>query len=322
MSRSASIGRPEGGVREPLARRVGVALRDIKLAHSVFALPFAVLGAFMATPILRQDAGEAGARGWARFGGQLTLVVACMVFARTWAMLVNRIADRRFDAANPRTSGRAVASGRLESADAIRIALGAGAAFVGCCSLFWVFFGNPWPTWLAAPVLAWIGFYSFTKRFTWASHLFLGGALASSPLAAGIAIDPAYLWQDAPLWWLAGMVLCWVAGFDVLYSLQDEGFDRGAGLKSIPARWGSRRARWMSRGLHAASILLLGMAWGADGRFGGLFGGACFGVGALLVWEHAHLARRGIAGLPLSFGVINGVVALCVGIVGCADLVW
>ncbi|MGD9693139.1 MAG: 4-hydroxybenzoate octaprenyltransferase [Phycisphaerales bacterium] len=309
----------EGVARGAWPQRVGLALRDIKLAHSVFALPFAVLGAFLAAPMFRGEGATAGG-GWGRFAGQLGLVVVCMVFARTWAMLVNRIADRAFDAANPRTAGRALASGRLGRSDAVRIAVIAGLAFVVCCGLFWMAFDNPWPLMLALPTLVWIAFYSFTKRFTWASHLFLGGALAASPVAAAIAVDPTYLWHGTPLWCLASMVLCWVAGFDVLYSLQDEAFDRGVGLRSVPARWGGRSARWMSRGLHALAFGALVLVWVSDPRLGTIFGVAGLGVGALLVWEHVHLSRRGIAGLPVSFGLINGVVALAVGSAGCFDV--
>lgn len=297
--------------------RIALALRDIKLAHSVFAMPFALLGAFLVSPAVR---GESGAGGWGRFGGQVGLVVACMVLARTWAMLVNRIADRGFDAANPRTAGRAVASGRLGARDAGVMAGAAGLGFVGACLAFLLVFGNPWPLWLSGPTLLWIGFYSFTKRFTWLSHVFLGGALAASPIAAGIGVDPSSVLESEALWWVAGMVVCWVGGFDVLYSLQDEGFDREVGLRSIPARWGGAVARWISRGSHLAAWVALGVAWWSDPRFGVLFGAAVVGVGAVLVWEHTHLSRRGIAGLPVSFGLANGVVALVVGVAGCVDL--
>lgn len=306
--------RADGG---SLGSRVGLALRDIKLAHSVFAMPFAVLGAFLVTPALR---GGDGGGGWGRFGGQLALVAACMVCARTWAMLVNRVADRRLDAANPRTAQRAVASGRLRTRDAVAMGLVAGAGFVACCGAFLVWFENAWPLWLSVPTLVWVGFYSFTKRFTWGCHLFLGGALGASPIAAGIAVDPRVAVESGALWWLAAMVVCWVGGFDVLYALQDEGHDREVGLSSVPARWGGARARWISRGLHGAAIVCLAMVWREDDRFGVLFGLGVVGAGGLLVWEHVHLWRRGIAGLPLVFGFINGVVALMIGTVGCVDL--
>ncbi len=291
--------------------RLGLAVRDIKLAHSVFALPFAVLGAFLATvaPI-----------EWARLGGQLALVVLCMVLARSWAMLVNRIADREFDTRNPRTVRRAVASGALRTKDATLIALGCALGFVGLCALFGVFFGNWWPLILSVPTLAWIGFYSFTKRFTMLAHVFLGGALAASPLAAAIAVRPEALADTPALWWLASMVLFWVAGFDVLYALQDLDFDRGEGLRSIPSRLGPKRAVWVSRGMHLVAFVAIAAVWRVDPRLGPVFGAAVGAIGALLIAEHWWLTRAGIVGLPMSFGVINGVVSCVAGIAGVTDV--
>lgn len=295
------------------AEKLRTAAGDIKLAHSVFALPFAVLGAFLARPI---DS------SWVRFAGQLALVVVCMVAARTWAMLVNRLADRDIDAANPRTARRAVASGRLGVRDARLFTLGAAAVFITACAGFWFAFGNAWPLVLGMPVLGWIALYSYTKRFTWLCHLFLGGALAASPLAAAIAIEPsAVMHGQAPaLFALAGMVVLWVAGFDVIYALQDVAFDRQRGLFSIPSRLGVGRAIWISRGLHAGAFVLLVLAWRMDPRLGWLFGAAVATVAALLVIEHVILARRGEAGLDMAFFTVNGVVSCVVGAAGVADL--
>ncbi len=298
--------------RPPLAARLALAAADIKLAHSVFALPFAVLGAFMA---------RAHDAPWPRFAAQLAIIVACMVFARTWAMLVNRLADQRIDARNPRTQRRVLASGRLSSRDGLFIALAAAGAFVGCAGLFLVLFANPWPLALSVPVLLWIAFYSFTKRFTALCHVFLGGALAASPLAAAVAVDPAFVVDGSALWLLAGMVLCWVAGFDVIYALQDIDFDRSAGLFSIPARLGPTGAIWVSRILHAAALGLLVCAWRADSRFGVVFGLGVAAVGGLLVVEHAVLARRGKDGLEMAFFTINGIVSCVLGVAGVLDLV-
>ncbi|HVZ94746.1 MAG TPA: UbiA family prenyltransferase, partial [Phycisphaerales bacterium] len=186
--------------------------------------------------------------------------------------------------------------------------------------------GNPWPLTLSVPVLLWIAFYSFTKRFTAACHLFLGGALAASPLAAGIAIDPSIYASTAAapastILFLSGMVVCWVAGFDVAYALQDLDFDRRTGLRSIPARLGVNGALWSSRALHLAAMTFLVFAWRSDPRFGALMLGAVIGVGVLLVYEHLVLARRGIAGLPLAFFTLNGVISVALGIAGCVDVV-
>lgn len=295
--------------------KLRTAAGDIKLAHSVFALPFAVLGAFLARP----------AEGsWGRFAGQLALVVVCMVAARTWAMMVNRIADREFDAANPRTARRAVASGRLGLRDARLIAAGAAGAFIAACGAFAGAYGNAWPLVLSGPVLGWIALYSYTKRFTWLCHVFLGGALAVSPLAAAIAVEPsAVLAGRVPaLFWLSGMVVAWVAGFDVIYALQDVAFDRERGLQSVPSRLGVGRAIWISRGLHALALAMLAMAWRTDPRLNGvIFGAAVALVGVLLVVEHAILARRGEVGLEMAFFTVNGVVSCVVGGLGVAAVV-
>jgi 4-hydroxybenzoate polyprenyltransferase len=294
-----------------LGTRLRLAAGDIKLAHSVFALPFAVLGAFLARP-------TDGA--WSRFAGQLALVVVCMVCARTWAMLFNRLVDRRFDAANPRTSRRVLASGGLSPREGWVLASVSATLFVAACGGFAALFANPWPLILAVPVLAWIAFYSLTKRFTWLCHVFLGGALAVSPLAAAIAVDPAALTRTPALFFLAGMVLCWVAGFDVIYALQDTAFDRSAGLSSVPASLGTRPAIWISRGLHGAAAAMLILAARTDPRFGIVFFVAVGAVLALLIAEHVVLAKRGERGLEMAFFTLNGVISCVLGLAGVVDV--
>lgn len=302
----------------PLPARLRLALADIKLAHSVFALPFALVGVFLAAPAFEQAAGGRVTRTLLL---QLALVVVCMVFARTWAMLVNRIADRRFDAANPRTARRPLASGALPGRDAYALAGAAALAFIAACAGFYAINANPWPLALSAPALAWIAFYSFTKRFTALSHVFLGGALAASPLAAAIAINPGALADTPALWWIALMVMLWVAGFDVLYALQDVDFDRANNLFSLPARLGPRAAALLSRAMHAGALGALVLAWMADQRLGAIYLAAVVGVGALLVFEHAVLHRRGLAALPMAFFTVNGVVSVLLGLAAVTDIV-
>jgi len=292
---------------------------DIKLAHSVFALPFAVLAAFVA-----RDA----SLGWSRFLGQLALVVACMVLARSWAMLVNRLADARIDAANPRTTRRVFAAGNVSMRRGWFTAFACAAGFMLACAGFWFFFQNRWPTLLGPFVLAWIAFYSLTKRFTWLCHLVLGVALAASPISAAIAINPGTVGilpgevgAVIPfLWWIAGMVTAWVAGFDVIYALQDTSFDRGAGLKSIPANLGTNAAAWISRVLHLVAFACLAMAWRAEPRLGPVFGLGVVLTAGLLVTEHVVLARRGEAGLDMAFFTLNGIVSLVLGAAGVVDV--
>lgn len=295
-----------------LGARLRLAATDIKLTHSVFALPFAILGAVLARPLDEQ---------WGVTVQKLTLVVAAMVLARTWAMLVNRIADARIDAENPRTARRAVASGRLPAQQAKVFAAACALLFVGVCAAFWFLFKNPWPVALSVPVLAWLALYSFAKRFTAACHLLLGTALAISPIAACLAVNPPHALHPSILL-LAGFVALWVAGFDVLYALQDEAFDRAKGLHSIPAWLGAKRAAWVSRAMHAGAAACLFLAWRFEPRFGPLFAAAVAIAAILLAVEHLVLIRRGLAGLPMAFFTINGFVSIAVGTAGVIDALW
>lgn len=295
---------------------------DIKIAHSVFAMPFAVLGAFLAWGRFAGPSSSAARETWGHIGGQLALVVACMVLARTWAMLVNRLADAGFDASNPRTAKRAVAAGRLSPRAGWAIALACAGLFVLSAAGFWAWFANPWPVMLSVPVLGWLALYSYAKRFTWLCHVLLGTALAISPLAAALAVRPGALGEVTALFALAGMVVLWVAGFDVIYALQDTAFDRSRGLYSIPSRLGVGPAMWLSRAMHAGAWGCLALAWLLDPRFGVAFGAAVVLVAGLLIFEHAHLARRGEAGLEMAFFTINGIVSCIVGALGVVDVVW
>ena len=308
---------PPGAMTARVASRVRIAATDIKLSHSVFALPFALLAAIVSRPV---------SEGWRESGIKVGLVVVCMVLARTWAMLVNRLADARIDRENPRTAGRAFASGRLAMGEGWILAWASAVGFVAATAVFGVMFSNWWPAWLSVPVLAWIALYSWTKRVTWACHLVLGTALAASPVAAAIAVDPSAVGLAGEVgtpmvWWLAGMVVMWVAGFDVIYALQDVEFDRSRGLYSVPASLGVPAAIWISRGLHVGAWVMLMLAWRSEPRFGAVFGGAMVLVAGLLIAEHAVLARRGKAGLEMAFFTLNGVVSVVVGALGCAD-VW
>lgn len=295
-------------------RAAAMMASDIKLAHSVFALPFAVFAAVLAGPVAGSSARE-----WSLFAAKLGLVIVCMVTARTWAMLVNRLLDRGIDGENTRTRGRIFASGALSARAGWIAACGCASAFVFAASGF-LWFGNAWPILLSLPVLAWIAFYSLTKRFTALCHVVLGIALAASPLAAALAVRPESLIDTPTLWWIAGFVTGWVAGFDVIYALQDESFDRSRGLSSIPARLGTARAIWASRVLHAAAWSCLMIGWMALWpRLGPMFGVGVLAVGGLLIWEHRIVARRGQAGLQMAFFTVNGIVSCVLGCLGILD---
>ncbi|RNC80413.1 MAG: 4-hydroxybenzoate octaprenyltransferase [Phycisphaera sp.] len=292
--------------------RLSIAASDIKLAHSVFALPFAILGAALAADF---------SASVGTLTLQLVLIVACMVAARTWAMLINRLADHKLDADNPRTAKRAIASGRLAYRDGWLIAIASALGFCILASLFWPLLGNPWPTYLCIPVLGFIALYSYTKRFTALCHVFLGAALALSPVAAVIAIDPAYLTQTPAVWCIAGFVLLWVAGFDIIYALQDLEYDQSVGLHSVPAKLGWSNAIWVSRAMHLAAFVSLAFAWHTEPRltYVFLFAGLA-PVAGLLVAEHAVLAQRGKAGLDMAFFTLNGIASVLLGLAGLADI--
>lgn len=329
--RSASMTEIVPSKRAGIAARLAGALRavaaDIKLAHSVFALPFAVLGAFLArgASATGEEGARSAAREWWNFLWQLALVVACMVLARTWAMLVNRLADRRLDAENERTKGRAFASGRVGPVLGWTLAGAAAGLFIAACGVFLWLFKNPWPLYLSPLVLAWLAFYSYTKRFTAACHLVLGVSLALSPIAAAIAVRPEAILSTPTLWWLAGFVALWVAGFDMIYAIQDEAFDRTKGLHSIPAKIGPYGAVWAARTLHGMSMVALLASWTSDVRLGWWYAAGVVMVFALLVVEHVVLARsgRGTGEKPrlhAFFFTLNGVVSLAMGAAGVADL--
>ena len=289
---------------------------DIKLHHSVFALPFAVLAAFLA-------AAPAGrVIDWPRFTGQLGLVVLAMVFARTVAMLANRLLDREIDARNPRTAGRALPSGRLRVSAAVTALLAAAVGFVGVCVTFGPLYGNWWPAGLGLPVLGWLSLYPLFKRFTSLSHLYLGSSLALSPLAAALAIDPTAVVGQPVLWLLAAMVLCWVAGFDIIYALQDVTVDRDQRLESLPARLGVGSAMVVSRLLHGVAATALVAAAVVDPRMGLLFAVAIGMMIGLLVVEHVTVSRWGTSRIAITFFTLNGIISCLLGVLGVADVVF
>ncbi|MEX2673223.1 MAG: UbiA-like polyprenyltransferase [Phycisphaeraceae bacterium] len=285
------------------ANPLKVIAQDVKLSHSVFALPFALLATFLA----------AGASpGW----GPLLLIVVCMFLARTFAMLANRYLDRTIDAANPRTAGRAIPSGKVTAGQVLAVALASAAGLVAGAAMFGVLFDNWWPV-IASPfVLGWLWAYGLFKRFTWLCHFFLGGALALSPLAAGLAIEPSYLAQPT-LWWLAAFVLLWVAGFDVVYALQDEQVDRRDGIYSVPAKLGRGGALLLAKGVHLLALIMLLMAYRSEPMLSTLFFVGIVVVGLLMVIEHraASMGR-----FSMAFFTLNGIISLLLGVLGIVDI--
>lgn len=269
---------------------LGVVLEMIKFEHTLFALPFAFLGMLLA------------AEGWPSWRTVLWIVVA-MVGARSAAMGFNRLVDRRIDAANPRTATRALPAG-LVSPAAVTLFVAASSALLVVAA--WQL--NPLALALSPVALGVLFLYSYTKRFTWASHLVLGLSLAGAPLGAWIAVrgDVA----PAPFV-LAAAVLLWVAGFDVLYALQDVEFDRRSGLFSIPARFGVVPALWISAVLHAIMLGLLALL----PRIYPPGLGAGFWIGwtgcvLLIGYQHWIVRPNDLSRLNAAFFTANGALSL------------
>lgn len=270
----------------------------VRFPHTIFALPFAFLGAALA------------GRGWPGMW-ETIWILAAMVFARSAAMAFNRIVDLRFDRRNPRTSSRALPSGRLSVMAATYFLIASAVLFVISAGML-----NRLALQLSLPALGILFLYSFAKRFTAWTHLLLGLALAGAPLGGWIAVRGSL---SLPPFLLAAAVLFWTAGFDVLYSCQDVGFDREAGLFSIPRRWGIRRALPISRLLH---LLMFGflLALIPAAGLGRIWLGGVLLTGAFLVYEHSLVRPGDLSGLNRAFFTVNGWISFLLLISALADL--
>lgn len=251
---------------------VAALARMVKLSHSLFALPFVAAAVVLVAPEAHLSA------------ARLALVAIAVVAARTAAMAMNRIADRRFDAKNPRTMRRELVTGEVSVGQAWALLAGAAAVFTGAAALISTACGL-----LALPVLAILLGYSFAKRFTWACHLWLGVAQSLAPVGVAIALTGTAPGASVVLGIGVG---AWIAGFDIFWSLQDHAFDRGEGLHSIPARFGVRGALEWARGLHVLAILAIAAAGALAGRGAGWLAGTVI-LGATLAAEHWYAAPRG-----------------------------
>ena len=274
------------------AAKLRTTLEMIKFEHSVFALPFALTGALLAA----RYAGP----GWPQWR-QIAWIVVAMVGARSAAMTMNRIADLEYDRRNPRTAGRPLVTGVLTLRFAWTFTLLASAVLVLAA---WQL--NRLAFLLSPVALAALFTYSYTKRFTTYSHLVLGFCLGIAPAAAWIAITGALDWRIVVL---CAAVTLWVAGFDVLYALQDVEFDRRAGLHSIPEKFGVPRALAAARAMHAAVVVLLAwLAWSFHLAWPAWAGVAA--VGALLVYEQSLVAPDDLSRLDAAFFTTNGFISI------------
>lgn len=272
-----------------VVKNTRLTLEMIKIEHTLFALPFAFLGAVLAAKGLPS--------AW-----QVLWIVVAMVGARSAAMAFNRIADRSFDAKNPRTASRALPAGLLSVGFVWAFTVVSAALFLLATAML-----NRLTLLLAPVALACVLLYSLTKRWTQLSHLVLGASLSIAPTGAWIAVRGAF--ESAVPLLLSLVVLLWTAGFDVLYACQDYDFDRREGLRSIPARFGITRALWIARALHAAAFLALVWLFLMTGLGPIAFAGVV-ATGALLVYQHRLVRADDLSRLNAAFFTTNAFVSV------------
>jgi 4-hydroxybenzoate polyprenyltransferase len=260
----------------------------VKIEHTVFALPFAYIGALLAVDGIPS-------------AHDLVWVTAAMVGARSLAMALNRLIDAEIDARNPRTAGRELPAGVLRPAQVVVFCFAALALY-----LVAVFQLDPVVRWLwPIPLLGFV-VYPYLKRWTWLCHLWLGAVDGLAPLGAWVAVTGRFPWEA---WALGGAVACWVAGFDLFYSLFDLEVDRAQGLQSAATRFGTRGAFVGARLLHLLTVLLL-VATGLGLRVGPAYWLGVIAVALLLAYEHSLVRPHDLRRLNAAFFTVNGAIAL------------
>ena len=290
--------------------RIKYLLEMIRFSHTLFALPFALLAAVMAWRL-------GSVFQWRDLFG----IVLCMVFARSAAMSFNRLADSAIDAGNPRTKGRHLPTGLLDTRS---VGLFLGTCLIGFVLATLCFLPNRLPLYLSVPVLIFVLGYSYAKRFTAAAHFWLGAALMLGPVCVWIALRgeavmkvPADL---LPAVVLGAAVLLWVAGFDIIYACQDVEFDRQAGLRSVPATLGVKNALRLAAMCHFGMILMLVALPSFYPLFGWIYWAGIAVVTALLIYEHSLVRADDLTRVNIAFFNVNTVVSMGLFIVGALDL--
>jgi 4-hydroxybenzoate polyprenyltransferase len=271
-----------------LFKKLRIILEMVKIEHTIFALPFALLGAVLAV------------RGWPR-PAQIAWILLAMAGARSAAMAFNRLVDFPFDARNPRTASRALPKKQLTRGFVIAFIIVSSSILVFSASRL-----NRLSLELSPLALGIIFFYSYTKRFTWLTHIFLGISLACAPIGAWIALRGDITLSPVIL----GLaVVLWVAGFDIIYSCQDVEFDRGESLYSIPKRFGVAAALWLSAIFHLVMLSILGFLFLREGLGGIGFSGLAV-VGLLLAYEHSLVRPTDLSRANTAFFTINGWISV------------
>jgi 4-hydroxybenzoate polyprenyltransferase len=276
-----------------MIRRVRSLLEMIRFSHTLFALPFALLSTALA---------------WQGRWLDLVGILLCMVFARSAAMAFNRLTDRGYDAANPRTANRHLPAGLVSPLGVWAFVLICAAGFIGSTLVFIASSGNCWPLYLSAPVLLFVCAYSYTKRFTALSHFWLGASLFLAPVAAWIAVRGMDALVQPVVLGLA--VLFWVAGFDIIYACQDAEFDRRSGLFSLPARLGVAVSLRVAMLCHLIMVGLLVALWWVSPELGAVYLAGVTVVAALLIYEHWLVRPDDLSRVNQAFFHVNGVVSI------------
>ena len=287
---------PSAAKHGGLAGQIRLMARMIKIEHSIFALPFAYIGLFLA------------AQGWPG-AGPFGLLTLAMVAVRSFAMLTNRLVDLPFDRHNPRTMDRPLVTGEIGISGAIVASVVCAAIFLAAAA------GLNAMCFILAPfALLWSAGYSVAKRFTWLTHFWLGSVLGLAPVAGWIAFDPVLV-PTAGLYFLG--VLFWVAGFDILYSCQDVAVDRFMGLHSVPSRFGVAPALLLACFSHVtASLFFLMAGWTAG--LGGIYFATWALVSGLLLSEHRLIGPDDLRRINVAFFTFNGLIAILLGV----SVVW
>lgn len=280
----------------------------VTFTHTVFALPFAIIG-FTLGALVLQSGGDVS---MARLFKLFIQVLLCMITARSAAMAFNRYLDRNFDARNPRTSLREIPAGLIAPSSALRFVIGNAIVFILVAT--WI---NSLCGWLSPIALFVILFYSYTKRFTPLCHLVLGVGLSLAPIGAYLAITGSFALVPI-LFSLA--VVGWVSGFDIIYSLQDEEFDRQHSLNSIPVWLGKKRALQVAVVLHITCALFLAFA-GYEGPFGYLYWIAYLLFISMLVYQHRLVKPNDLSKVDRAFMTANGIASVIFGILVVIDLI-
>ena len=313
-SASESANRPADS-KQGLGQRFAMLLGLIRFSHTIFALPFAALATVMAitTPL---QGGEVvvGVR-------QILAILFCMVFARSVAMAFNRLVDQQFDAANPRTAARHLPAGLLGRGEVWAFTFLCVAGFIASTLLF---LPNRLPLWGSVPVLAFLCGYSLAKRFTSAAHLWLGVALALSPICVWLALRGSVSMGDlVPPLLLAGGIAAWVTGFDIIYACQDAAFDKAVGLNSIPARLGVPGALRLAAVSHFITVLFLAAIPFAAPQvgLGAIYLAAVAVVAGLLWYEHRLVSPDDLDRVNQAFFHVNAAISLLLLVAGGLDCV-